>query len=243
MQSLRAAGESVLNILYPPRCPVCDGIVPWGKDICPACEKKLPYITTCRCVKCGKPVEAGRPLCDDCMEIPHAFDRGIGVFLYDDTMRRVMRAFKYEGRQEYGRALGRLLAGYAEERIVRWRPDALVPIPIHRGRLAARGYNQAEILARAAAKRCGVPVRADLLVRRISTAAMKDLDRGERRKNMAGAFAVPAEVSVPERVLIIDDIYTTGATVDAAAAALKSAGTRAVFFLTVCMGGGFMVQF
>lgn len=243
VHDVRTAFAMIADILYPPRCPVCDGIVPWKRDICPECERKLPRVDTARCRICGSPVEDGMLLCDDCMEMKHSFDSGMGIFIYDDTMRHVIAAFKYKERREYGHALGRLIVDASGDLIENWKPDVIVPIPIHKERLAERGYNQAEILAEEVSERTGIPMRSDILVRKGRTAAMKNLNREERRANMVSAFAVPPGAYIPETVLIIDDIYTTGATIDAASSVLKKCGAGRVFFLTVCTGAGFMVKF
>lgn len=118
-----------------------------------------------------------------------------------------------------------------------------MPVPVHRARLAARGYNQAEVIAREVSIKSRIPLRADGLVRTGETLAMKNLGRAERFENLRGVLAVSPDFCVPERVLLIDDIYTTGATLDACSAVLKEAGADRVYFLTVCTGGGFMVQY
>lgn len=232
-----------LDLLFPPRCPVCHGIAPWGKEICPECVKKLPYVTGKRCRKCGKPVEPYETLCDDCRRMSHFYDEGIGLFLYDETMRETMAYLKYKGRKEYGRALGELLADAVPDLIHRWNPDVIVPVPVHPDRLRERGYNQAEEIAKPLAARYCLPVRNDLVVRQGKTVAMKKLSREERMENMRRAFSVSAEEKVPKKILIIDDIYTTGATVDAMSQLLLERGAVHVWFLTVCIGMGFMVRY
>lgn len=242
---LREAGTMTLDLLYPRRCPICHGIAPYGSRICPECRRKIPYIVTKRCLKCGKPVEEGMNFCDDCLKTPHSYTEGVGVFLYDDTMRQSIAELKYRGRPEYGEVLGDLVFGEMEEKIAYWKPDVIVPIPLHPDRLAKRGYNQAELIAGRIAERSGVPMESGLLARRNATRVMKKLDAKERKSNMSRAFEVPqnAKVQVPPKVLLVDDIYTTGSTIDAASEALLAAGARYVFFLTVCIGGGFMVRY
>ncbi|MEE3420459.1 MAG: ComF family protein [Lachnospiraceae bacterium] len=235
--------ENVLDLVYPRRCPICHGIAPWGEDICPECREKLPFVTTKRCRKCGKPVEDFETLCDDCKATPHIYDEGMGLLLYNETMRDTMAYLKFKGRREYGAVLGRVLAASVPDKIRRWQPDAVVPVPVHRDKLISRGYNQAEEIARPLAERYGIPLRTDLVVRREKTAAMKALNKKERFQNLKGAFAVPDGVRVPPRILIVDDIYTTGATIDAMSAVLIDNGAAHVYFLTVCIGMGFMVRY
>ncbi len=240
---LKDAADLILNLLYPPRCPVCDGIPPYGERICPRCRQSLPYIRANRCRICGKPVEADEVLCDDCRRNPHAFEEGMGVFLYDDTMREVMARLKFKGRREYGGVLGDLVYEETKTKIALWQPDAVVPVPVHQKKLAKRGYNQAEEIARPIALKAKVPLRTDLLVRTRETGAMKELNREERRANLKGAFSLSGHIPVPNRVLLVDDIYTTGATIDACTLALKAGGARSVTFLSVCIGMGYMVRY
>lgn len=120
----------------------------------------------------------------------------------------------------------------------RWRPDCLVPVPMHPKKRAERGFDQAALLAEELGRRCGVEVRKDLLVRTRYTGASRKLGRSSRRKNLRGVFAVPQGVEIPDRAVLVDDIYTSGTTIDEAAYALQKAGVRHIFFLTVCIGRG-----
>ena len=258
--------RSAVDLLYPRRCPVCHDIAPVGRDICPDCREALPYVREPRCRKCGKPVEETEVFCGDCMKYPRSFDEGSSAFIYDDRMRETIRFFKNKGRREYGSVLGRLLLEACREELERWKPDLIVPVPLHRSKLRKRGYNQAEIVAGELSKRSGIKMRGGALTRLKATRAMRQLDASERRKNLTGAFAVNREELLLKgsgrgeklrnggtgdagtsaddsgkcagRVLLIDDIFTTGSTMDASAAALKSAGVKEVFFLTVCTGAG-----
>lgn len=235
--------EYLLNVLYPARCPVCDRPAPFGTDICPDCLMRLPVIGTRRCAKCGKPVEDFEKYCEDCAKNPPVYTCGLGIFLYDEQMKRTMALLKYKGRREYGAVLGRLVYERARGELLRWRPQIIVPVPIHPERKKARGYNQAEEIARPIAALSGIRLSPELLVRRERTGPMKKLSRAERFSNMRNAIAVRPGAFVPDRVLVVDDIYTTGATVNAAAGALRDAGARQIYFLSVCIGAGFMVTY
>lgn len=243
------AAHLTLDLLYPRRCPFCSGIAPAGKDVCPECLETLPYVWGPVCAKCGKPVEEGETLCGDCQARPRVFDAGCAAFLYDDQMRETIRLFKYKGRKEYGEVLGRLLAHYAAEELAAWRPELIAAVPVHRGKLRQRGYNQAEVLARSVSDSCGIPFRKELLLRPGSTEAMKNLGAEDRRRNLEGVFSArPEELALDgkrraERVLVVDDIFTTGATMDACAAVLKEAGVRKMYFLAVCIGAGAAAEF
>lgn len=239
---LRKAGKLCLDLLFPRCCPVCHLPAPPGEGICPACRDRLPRILTARCRVCGKPVESGERICRDCGETPHFFSKGKGVFLYDETMRKTMSFFKYKGRREYGEALGEEVFREARSDLLDWGVGVVLPVPIHKDRLLERGYNQAEVLASRIAALSGLPLLKRTLLRVKRTPPLKNLTPKERREALASAMELRGPIpKVP--ALLVDDIYTTGATLDAAAGLLLSAGVPKVFFLTVCIGGGFMVQY
>ena len=234
----------VPDLLYPRRCPFCHDIAPVGLEACPSCLKKLPYVGEVRCRKCGKPVDSTMVFCDDCMKTRRFFDEGRAAFRYDDLMRETIRFFKNKGRKEYGHVLGSMLYECAKDDIARWDADLILPVPLHKAKLRQRGYNQAAVIAEELSKSSGIPMRTDVLLRADRTAAMKSLDAAGRKRNLTGAFRVTegkAALSggcVPGAVILADDIFTTGATMDECARTLKAAGAQFVYFLTVCIGGG-----
>lgn len=243
MTDRRRPEEWIMQFLYPARCPVCHGIAPAGCEICPECRKRMPGIAGKRCLKCGKPVDEAASLCDDCQRYRRAFAEGIGVFLYDDVMRETMRRLKYKGRREYGRVLGHVLADAAADKLAKWQPDALVPVPLSLRRMISRTYNQAQEIAEGVSEKCGIPVISGAMRRTKDTKAMKELGRAERRANLENVFSADAELVRGLAITLIDDIFTTGATVDACAAALAEAGAGPVYFITVCIGGGYLTQY
>ncbi|MCR5294224.1 MAG: ComF family protein [Lachnospiraceae bacterium] len=237
------AGSFLLDLLYPRRCPVCHEAAPFGKDICPECRKKLPLYTGKRCVKCGKPVRPYESRCEDCKKNPHFYTRGVGVYIYNELMRESIAYMKYKGRKEYGEVLGRLAFEDAEACLRSFRPQAVIPIPLHKDKLRQRHFNQAEEIARPAAALLGVPLLSDALIRAERTGAMKELSAAQRAENLRGAFKAGRRSFSFSRALLVDDIYTTGATVDAAARVLREAGVREIYFMSVCIGAGFMVDY
>jgi ComF family protein len=153
-------------------------------------------------------------------------------------MRQSIARFKYGGRREYA-------AFYAEEILKRcaremllWQAEVLIPIPLHSSRRRKRGYNQAALLAREISKRCGIPVEEHLLYRVKKTKAQKELNDQERQTNLKHAFSVRKGEIPYQTVILVDDIYTTGSTIDAAAAVLKENGIQTVYFLCICVGRG-----
>ena len=237
--------RTVLEALYPRRCPVCGEIVtPKGRLICPSCLLRLSSVKSPTCQKCGKEVWSEEiEYCADCVKHRRSFARGMALFNYTEDAARSMAAVKYKNKREY-------LDFYAEaaaEKLMRykeweeWRFDALVPVPVHPARKRKRGFNQAEVLAKRMGERLGLPVCPEFLYRIRNTEPLKELNPDERLQNLQQAFRADAEaiwISGIRRVLLVDDIYTTGSTAEACTRALLSAGIEKVCFFAVCIGQG-----
>lgn len=228
------------DLLFPRRCPVCGGIVlPKGELICPGCVKKLSFVKQPVCKKCGKEItSAEREYCLDCTKHKRSFDYGRALLNYNDTAKKSMADIKYRNRREY-------LDFYAEavclrygKLLMRLGADALVPVPVHPSRRRQRGFNQAEIFADRIGERLGIPVSPEMLVRRKKTAPQKQLNPKERLHNLEEAFAAGAVPEGVTRVILVDDIYTTGSTMEACARALLRAGVKNVYFIAICIGRG-----
>ncbi|MGF7141937.1 ComF family protein [Anaerotaenia torta] len=238
--------QTLLDYLYPVRCPVCDEIVlPKGQRICKECREKLVYIREPRCKGCSKPIEyEEQEYCSDCRRKTFHYDGGYAVWVYNEAMRTSVAGFKYRGRKEYAVFYIRELVRLYGERIRKLSPDAIVPVPLHRSKYRERGYNQAEVLARGIGRELQLPVYSRLLVRDRKTLPQKKLSDKERRRNLTEAFRVGGHPSgkspsVPERILLVDDIYTTGSTVDACSRILKAHGAKEVYFIVLCIGKGY----
>ena len=229
----------LLDLLYPRRCPVCDRPVrPFGSLVCETCEQKFEYINAPYCMKCGKELgEESAEYCGDCMRHRHVFDRGRALFVYKSMADSIYR-FKYKGRQEYGAYYGVCIGKHLGSWIRHCRPDALVPVPIHKSRLQMRGYNQAEVLAKELGTVLGIPVYSDLIRRVRKTDPMKDLSVTDRQNNLKRAFKICRNDVKLSTIVIIDDIYTTGSTIDAMSYELRKAGVKHVYFVTLAIGKG-----
>ena len=154
-------------------------------------------------------------------------------------MRASIARFKYRGRREYADFYAEELVKRCGELLLSWQPDALVPVPLHKSRMRKRGFNQAELTARKVGKALGIPVEKRLLLRTKKTSPQKELNDVQRRANLKNAFQVSQNDVRLKRVVLVDDIYTTGSTIDAAAAVLLEHGVEGVYFLTSCIGRGF----
>lgn len=163
---------------------------------------------------------------------------GQKVFLYEDPLKESLMGLKFRERKEYGIFLGRLMGLYGADFIRQVHPQVIFPVPIHRKKKSVRGYNQAEVLAREISRGFSIPLRTDLVLRKKSTKAQKELSRKERKKNMERAFVVKKEAGMYRDILLVDDIYTTGSTANAIAGKLKAVGVKNVYVLTLCIGKG-----
>lgn len=238
MKGFRTVIDGVLQVIYPRRCPVCDGIVPQaGEGICLGCMDKLKLLTPPWCMRCGKKVQSGEEYCRDCREKKHFFKRGRALYEYGTAAEAIYR-LKYGGRREYADFFGEQITEYLGEFIRDVCPDGIVPIPLHRRRRASRGYNQAALLAKAVGRRLNIPVYPEMLVRVRNTAPQKKLNAEERQNNLKRAFNMGRNDVKLKTIIVMDDIYTTGATIDEAARVLKEAGAESIYFITLACGAG-----
>ena len=236
---MKAIKINPLDYLFPSRCVVCDEVTDRpGEGICEKCRGRIVYIRDPYCLKCGKQLKKEeKEYCSDCEKIKHFFDAGISLYDYGSMADSIFR-FKYAGRTEYASFYAR---DFYEKR-ARWlemlRPDALVPVPIHSSRMRKRGYNQAALIARELSKHSGIPVREHLIRRNFRTQPLKDLSHAERQNNLKRAFKICQNDVKLNTIVIIDDIYTTGSTIDSMTKVLKDAGIGKVYFITLTIGRG-----
>ena len=239
MKILRKFYNAAVTAAFPHRCPVCDRPVkPFDSLICTECENRVAYVKAPYCMKCGKELDSDeKEYCHDCMRHAHVYDKGRALFEYR-SMAGSLYKFKYSGRQEYAQYYGERVASVLGEEISSWNPDAVIPVPIHSSRRRVRGYNQAEVLARAVGTRLDIPVYADWIVRCRKTAPQKELGPQGRQNNVKKAFKIIRNDVKLSTIVIIDDIYTTGSTIDAVAECARDAGVRKVYFVSLAIGKG-----
>lgn len=228
----------LLDVLYPRRCPVCDEIVlPKGRLICPLCEEKLSFVKAPVCHCCGKEVESSEEeYCPDCRKYPHSFTGGMALLNYNKTVQRSLLKFKYSNKREYADY-------YIEELVRRYLPklervqaDMIVPVPMHWRARAKRGYNQAEVLAGKLSAYMEIPVNTRLLYRTRYTPAQKTLGSKARLHNLEKSIEPRMRLTGYPTILLADDIYTTGSTLEATTRALKKAGAGKVVPVVVAIG-------
>jgi len=234
----KRAGRAVLDLVYPPLCVVCREPVTDPNSLCPDCWQALHFLDGPCCVNCGLPfeVDPGEDTqCAACIAHPPDFDRARAIFRYDDASKKPVLALKYGDRLDLLPAFGRWLDRTGRPLLA--QSDMIVPVPLHRTRLWKRRYNQSAELGRALARVAGLPAEPLVLVRTRPTPSQGEMpSAGARRRNVRGAFAVPKRERPKveaKRVLLVDDVLTTGATVNACARALKRAGATSVFVLAL----------
>lgn len=226
-----AAKQWLLSVLFPRRCPVCEEIVsPRGALICPDCERKLHFLTEPTCQICGREILADdEELCESCKRHRFLFKRSIALVGYDDVAARSISRIKYTGAREFLDYYGREAVRRRGDELRRMQIDAIVPVPVHPSRKRKRGYNQATVLAEVMGAELGLPVYEAALCRRKKTAASKELNAAERLKNLMSAFYAGPIPQDLRRVLLVDDIFTTGATMESCTRTLLAAGVEEVY--------------
>lgn len=226
-----------LDLLYPaaPQCEVC-GRTGAG-TVCNVCMASLDYLQGITCIHCGKQLNEQYPhsSCPDCKAGIFYYERAYSCFEYKGMGKVLLHKLKYEGRT----GLARVIAGLMEERLKNegLKTDAIIPVPIHEKKLEARGFNQSYMIAEELGRRLGRPV-IDCMERTRETKAQYNLDKVQRQMNIVDAFSVRIRYNIDKykSILLLDDIYTTGSTVNECSKTLKEAGAGAIYVITAATG-------
>lgn len=231
--------STIKELLFPRRCPICDDIVPIGEGkICFECKKRIKYIKEPRCRKCGKQLlDNNQMFCMDCASRKHYFEQGYALYDYQSVKKGIYR-FKYKNRCEYADFYAEDIYKYLKNEIIAIGADAIIPVPIHASKFRERGYNQAELIAKGLSDYTQIPMNTKLVTRIKKTVPQKELDILGRQNNLKKAFNISSDVVKLNKTILIDDIYTTGSTLDSIALELKKHGVKEVYFIALCIGEG-----
>ena len=235
--------SKIQYLLFPKRCALCDKVLDFGRykyGVCKKCKDKVTYAYEPVCKKCGKVIiDSNKEMCDDCISKRHYFVQSKGVYVYEGLIKGSMYRFKYNNRRDYKYAFVRDIVRIHGEWLRGIRVDAIVPIPMYYKKERKRGYNQAQLIADALSREIGLPCLNKIVSRNRDTTPMKGLSDTQRQKNLKNAFNFSKKGLQLRRVLLIDDIYTTGSTMDSVAKVLLDAGVKEVYGLCMCVGKGY----
>jgi ComF family protein len=230
----RRSARILLDFALPPRCPGCGVIVADPQQFCLACWQSIQWLAGPCCSRCGTPFafeQGSGALCGRCIADPPRCARIRAAVAYGEVARKVVLKLKYGGKAGVAGTLATFMGRHLGEL---GEHPLLVPVPLHRWRIWRRGYNQSALIAQALARRGGVELLVDALERRRRTPPLRGMGRLERRRVVRGAFAVREDrkpLIAGRNVLLIDDVYTSGATADACARALEKGGAASVNLL------------
>lgn len=228
----------MITWIFPECCPVCGKLLlPRGSRIHAACEKRIAPVQEPICKKCGRPIpEETAEYCENCESTTVLWDSGRCLYPYRGVFNNALMKVKQEGTKEFVRYFGTELARQYAAYIKEIAPDYIVPVPLHKGKLRQRGFNQAELLAEELAEQTGIPLYC-MLLKQKKTTDQKKLSGEQRKRNLSHAFAIDIKLcqkkKIPHTVLLIDDIFTTGSTMNACATVLKQYGVQNIYFLCV----------
>lgn len=238
--------KNIVNFIFPCHCIICDEVLPYGDKIeneyiCNECKDKIEFIKEPTCKKCGAMInENDEMFCERCkIDLREDFEFGFGLCRYNDAIKESLHRIKYSGRKEYIGFYAKCIAKIYHEKIKLISPDFLVPVPIHKNRFRERNFNQATVLAYAISRELekygiNIEVNENLIYRTKNTKVLNKLDNDARKNELYDAFKVN-NIDGTIKVLIVDDIYTTGETINTMAKVLKNEGIKEVYFVTIAV--------
>ena len=230
--------DVILDLIFPPRCAVCDDILLFGKKyICQKCKKKIVYIKEPVCLKCGKELSEDKEYCNDCLTKNHLYIQGKAVFDYGSIAGSLHR-FKNKNRPEYSKYYAKMIYLKKKDWIMQINPDAFIPVPIHESKYKIRGYNQSELISKELSKLTKIPTIKNFIIRTKKTVPLKNLNLSERQKNLKKAFKVARNDVKLKTIVIIDDIYTSGSTIDEISRSVLKVMDCKIYFLSLTIGRG-----
>jgi len=244
---LKYIKEGFLNFIFPLNCKVCGKPIreSMGYSICEECFKTIKIIKDPYCIKCGKPLVRTNyflnnrdVLCVNCKKHPYYFNYARSVGVYDKALRKCIHLFKYYREKKLSKPLGKLLVEYiSEKERVYQKYDLIIPVPLHKNDLSTRGFNQSLLLSMEIGNYFSIPVGKDILIKKKVTGAQIKLSKKERENNLVNAFLIIEPEKIKgKNILLIDDVFTTGSTVNECSKELKKAQVKNIRVLTLARG-------
>lgn len=233
--------SNLLDLVYPPRCILCERILDYNisrrMEICEDCIKENQPIGEPRCKICSRPIPYGVERCDDCKQYNHEYTQGWALWIYEDKVKEAIYRLKYGELSVYGKTMGAYMVRCFRKEYEKAGIHCIIPVPIHPKRKRRRGFNQAQSIGEEISREMNIPIFFKVLHRTKDTKPNSGLSYIARRENIKGAFEIREREKIEgKNILIIDDIYTTGSTIDACAEILKYSGAEKVYFTTVSIG-------
>lgn len=237
--------EPILNLLFPVYCPVCDSYMERDKSrvLCPKCWDSIIRINPPYCIKCCKPYysfnndnhrQKEGHLCNQCRRIRIYFDHTLSGGIYDGALREAIHLFKYNGKKNLSTPLGDFLYDELKTKIAFEKFEYIIPVPLHKIRLKERGFNQTLLISRRLSKNSKIPIITNVLKKKKPTPPQADLPLKDRKRNVRGAFFLKNPHKIHgRRIILLDDVYTTGSTVNECSRVLKKAGAAEVTVFTL----------
>lgn len=227
------------------RCIFCKKLLLFEPNpFCYSCLDKIPWVGERVCKKCGKEEIIGDTgLCIDCAHWEHQYEQGISLFTYTGNGKKIIQEIKFNGNRKLALWTGKKIGQKLRKQNWQKKIQGIVPVPLHENRMKERGFNQSEELAKGISSILDIFTLKDLLIRIKDTPHQTDLTRSQRQENIKKAFQVrDSRVIQGKKVLLVDDVYTTGATINACAETLKQAGAREVYFAVAATGKSMMEE-
>lgn len=228
-----------IRLLYPPTCTFCQDIIPLISEslICYYCQEAYPPIQDPVCKKCGKELAHDDDLCLDCEKASHKYTQGLALYPYQGTIKETLYRFKYGGHRKYAQFFAENMYRQLKETTFFHKIDLIIPVPLSKERLKQRGYNQAAEIAKYLSSLSQLPLDDQTLIRHKDTKPNSGLSPQQRLKNVNNVFTTSKLLAPKYKViLLIDDIYTTGSTVNECSKQLTKAGAKEVYSCVVCIG-------
>lgn len=232
--------NKVLNYIYPKTCPLCTEVLESEeKWVCRDCRSMIAYPVNPVCLKCGCEIaDEETEFCADCTRHERTYVQGFPAMKYQYPLDESIARFKYHNQRDYAEFYAYEIVKRHGHAILSLGIDALIPIPVHKRKLRKRGYNQAELLARELGKKLDISVETELLTRVVNTEPQKSLDPKQREENLKSAFQCVQKSVSYKRVMLVDDIYTTGSTIEACTSCLHKIGIPDIYYTSAAIGTG-----